>query len=101
MKLSEELDKLINNLNGRGLNDLKEEIRGLAVVARRLEFGMRLYERPKHSYATKCHGRVIGVGEQDWLHIQDAAKASNWIPPEYMQSDWVSDVCRYLKGGER
>jgi len=29
------------------------------------------------------------------------AKESNWIPEEYYMGDWVADVCRFLREGER
>lgn len=43
---------------------------------------------------------VIDLDAADWAAIQEAAAASNWIPPEYFRNDWVSDVCRFLRGNE-
>ncbi len=32
-----------------------------------------------------------------WDEIQQAARESQWMPPEYVMNDWVSDVCRFLR----
>ena len=42
---------------------------------------------------------VINVDKIMWENIKKAAAESNWIPPEYMMNDWVSDVQNYLKNG--
>ena len=39
---------------------------------------------------------VIDLEANSWLQIKDAARQSPWMPPEYMMSDWVSDVCQFL-----
>lgn len=40
---------------------------------------------------------VIDLDTIDWQAIQQAASESNWMPPEYMRNDWVSDVCEFLR----
>ena len=49
------------------------------------------------------HGRtpVIDLDQESWSQIKLAAKESNWIPEEYYMGDWVADVCRFLREGER
>lgn len=45
--------------------------------------------------------QVINVEENFWEAIKQAAAESNWIPKEYYMNDWVSDVCKFLREGER
>lgn len=40
---------------------------------------------------------VIDLDAEDWKQIQQAASESEWMPPQYMRNDWVSDVCRFLR----
>lgn len=48
----------------------------------------------------KEQGTVIDLDAADWSAIQEAAAESKWIPPEYFRNDWVSDVCRFLRGDD-
>lgn len=41
----------------------------------------------------------IDLDAEAWKIIKEAAAASTWMPPEYMQNDWVIDVCRLLREG--
>jgi len=40
---------------------------------------------------------VVDLSQADWESIQQAASDSPWMPKEYMQNDWVSDVCSFLR----
>lgn len=40
---------------------------------------------------------VVDLTYVGWEAIQAAAAESPWIPPEYFQNDWVSDVCSFLR----
>ena len=40
---------------------------------------------------------VIDIGQGSWEAIQQAAGESAWMPKEYMQNEWVSDVCAFLR----
>ncbi|MNE15636.1 hypothetical protein D3C81_441830 [compost metagenome] len=44
---------------------------------------------------------VVNLDEAAWEMIQTAASKSEWMPPEYMQNDWLSDVCRFLREGAK
>lgn len=39
----------------------------------------------------------IDLDAECWKMIKQAASESNWIPPQYFQNDWVSDVCAFLR----
>jgi hypothetical protein len=39
---------------------------------------------------------VIDIDRECWEQIKDAAAKSPWMPPQYVMSDWVHDVCRFL-----
>lgn len=41
---------------------------------------------------------VLDLDANDWETIKQAASESTWMPPEYMRNDWVSDVCKFLRG---
>jgi len=42
---------------------------------------------------------VIDLDQCDWEAIKQAANESKWMPKDlYYQSDWVSDVCAFLRG---
>lgn len=40
---------------------------------------------------------VINLDAVCWEEIKKAADESNWIPPEYFQNEWVSDVIEFLR----
>lgn len=42
---------------------------------------------------------VMDMDQSDWDSIQQAARESKWMPPEYMRNDWVADVCEFLRNG--
>lgn len=42
---------------------------------------------------------VIDLDHVAMEQFREAARDSNWIPPEYMGNDWQSDVCRFLREG--
>lgn len=44
---------------------------------------------------------AFDLDEMSWASIKKAATESNWIPPDYYAGDWVSDVCNFLKNGEK
>ena len=52
----------------------------------------------KHA-AGAATGVTIDLDAEDWRAIQQAAKGSNWVPPQYSRGDWVSDVCAFLRDG--
>jgi hypothetical protein len=41
--------------------------------------------------------RKIDLDAEDFKRIKDAASKSPWMPPDYMQNDWIADVCRFLQ----
>lgn len=40
---------------------------------------------------------VIDLDANAWESIKQAANESPWIPPQYFMSDWVADVCEFLR----
>lgn len=42
--------------------------------------------------------QVVDLDQDHWKQIKEAAKQSPWITDDYMQNDWVADVCAYLLG---
>ncbi|MEO7326514.1 MAG: hypothetical protein ABIW82_16970 [Dokdonella sp.] len=44
-------------------------------------------------------GPVIDLYALAWESIMQAASESKWMPEEYFQNDWVSDVCGWLRDG--
>lgn len=42
---------------------------------------------------------VWDLSKTAWESIQQAARESTWIPPEYYANDWISDVCNFLRNG--
>lgn len=38
----------------------------------------------------------IDLDKLAWERIKEAASKSPWIPPQYFQNDWVSDVVNFL-----
>lgn len=66
---------------------------------------VRESERPIQSARTLvCNAdrssvRTIDLDEEAWKAIKLAAEESEWMPPDYMMNDWVSDVCVYLRKG--
>lgn len=49
------------------------------------------------------HGRtpVIDLERAAWEQIKQAASESEWIPKEYFMNDWLSDVCEFLRKGNK
>lgn len=48
------------------------------------------------SYAPVDDTPTIDLDAILWESIQEAARQSPWIPPQYYANDWVSDVCAFL-----
>lgn len=42
---------------------------------------------------------VIDLYHVAMEQMHEAARESNWIPPEYMANDWQADVCKFLREG--
>lgn len=42
---------------------------------------------------------TIDLDKECWADIKRAVDDSKWIPKEYAMSDWVSDVCHFLREG--
>lgn len=53
--------------------------------------------RTLYTHPAEQPENVVDLDALDWAEIQKAAGESPWIPPEYSRSDWVSDVCRFLR----
>ncbi|MES2902701.1 MAG: hypothetical protein V4696_00805 [Pseudomonadota bacterium] len=43
---------------------------------------------------------VIDLEKTGFQLLVEAVAQSNWIPPEYMANDWLSDCCHFLRTGE-
>jgi len=43
----------------------------------------------------------IDLDDIFWKQIKTAAMESQWMPVDYMMDDWVSDVCTFLRVGQK
>lgn len=63
------------------------------------------HSRVEYAYAAQApkpasaEGKIptIDLTYSHWEAIQQAARESPWIPPEYFKNDWVADVCSFLR----
>lgn len=47
----------------------------------------------------KCKSKIMDLDVIGFELIKRAADASNWIPKQYTCSDWINDVCNFLRFG--
>lgn len=44
-------------------------------------------------------GVTLDIDQSNWEAIQQAVSRNTWMPPEYVQNDWMADILRYLEFG--
>ena len=86
--LREALQSLYDAAVGVSINQYDEESLDIALGNARTALTAQPAEGGEAVIDLTCVG---------WEAIQDAAAESPWIPPQYFQNDWVSDVCSFLR----